>query len=119
MIKKKSHPTFNVPNFGAKHRKKVQERWRKPRGIDSKKRVKRSGYGASPNIGYKNNDDVRYSRPDGTLALVIHNQKELEGAAGNPDVSVIFAHSLSKRTRAELAKAADQKGIRIVNRLRK
>jgi len=113
---KKLHPTFNVPNFGAKNRKRVKERWRKQRGIDNKKRVKRSGYGAVPNIGYKNNETVRHLRPDGKIAVVIHNQKELEAAAGNPEVSVIFAHGLSKRTRTELGKIADQKRIRIANR---
>lgn len=115
---KKTHPTFNVPNFGAKHRKRVPERWRKQRGIDNKKRVKRSGYGAVPNIGYKNNDLVREVRPDGTRGVLVHNRKELEGAAGREGVSVVFAHGLSKRTRMELGKIADAKGIRVTNRLR-
>lgn len=113
---KKLHPTFNIPNFGSKHRSRVKERWRKQRGIDNKKRVKRSGYGAVPNIGYKNPEAIRELRPDGNAGLVVNNRKELESAAGNPGISVIFAHSLSKRKRTELGKIADQKGIRVVNR---
>lgn len=115
---KKPHPKFNIPNFGSKHRKRVKERWRKQRGIDNKKRVKRSGYGAVPNIGYKNNDGIRDLRPDGTMELLVHNEKELVSAAGKKEISVVFAHGLSKRTRLALGKVADQKGIRVVNKLR-
>lgn len=118
-IKKKDHPKFVVPNFGAKHRKGVKARWRKQRGIDNKKRVKRSGYGAVPNIGYKNNETVRHRRPDGTRGLVIHNMKELEMAANAEEVSLIFAHELSDRKREELGKFAISKGLRIVNWVRK
>ena len=38
MIKRK-HPRFNVPNYGAKKRKRVMARWRKQRGVDNKKRI--------------------------------------------------------------------------------
>ena len=118
MIRKKNHPTFNVPNFGAKNRKRVQERWRKQRGIDSKKRVKRSGYGAVPNIGYRNSDDVRGMRPDGTMGILVRNRKELDEAMKMEGVSIILASGLSKRTRAELEKAAEAGKARIANRQR-
>ena len=42
-MQKKTHPTFSIPNFGSKHRKRVPARWRKQRGIDNKKRIKISG----------------------------------------------------------------------------
>lgn len=115
---KKNHPTFNVPNFGAKHRKRVGERWRKPRGIDSKKRIKRSGYGALPGIGYKNSDDTRGFRPDGTVEVLIRNRKELESHTKEENVSLVLAHGISTRKRLEMQKIAEQKGLRITNRLR-
>ncbi len=118
MISKKSHPTFNVPNFGAKNRKRVKERWRKQRGIDSKKRVKRSGYGAVPNIGYRNSDSVRGRRTDGTLGILVRNRKELDEAMKREGVSIILASGLSRRTRTELEKAADAGKAKIVNRQR-
>ena len=119
MMRKKEHPVFNVPNFGAKHRKRVKERWRKQRGIDNKKRVKRSGYGAVPNIGYKNSEEIRHKRPDGSFGVLVHDAKELEKASAVKDAAVIFSRALSKRKRAELEKIALGKGIRIANRLRK
>jgi large subunit ribosomal protein L32e len=119
MMKKREHPTFNVPNFGAKHRKKVKARWRKQRGIDSKKRVKRSGYGAEPNIGYKNNDEVRYRRPDGRISILVHGRKELEKAIEVKDAAIVFASSISKRKKMELEKIAEEKGAKVANRMRK
>ena len=41
IVKKKSHPNFKVPNYGAKTGRRVKARWRKQRGIDNKKRIKR------------------------------------------------------------------------------
>ena len=119
MMRKKEHPVFNVPNFGAKHRKRVKERWRKQRGIDNNKRVKRSGYGAVPNIGYKNSEEIRHKRPDGSFGVLVHDAKELEKASGIKDATVIFSGAISKRKRAELEKLALGKGVRIANRLRK
>jgi ribosomal protein L32E len=58
-IKKKGHPTFNVPNFGSKSRSRVKARWRKQRGIDNKKREKMDFMGAEPTIGYRNPESLR------------------------------------------------------------
>jgi large subunit ribosomal protein L32e len=118
MIKRKEHPKFVVPNFGEKRHKRVQYRWRKQRGIDNKKRVKRSGYGAVPNIGYKNNDSVRGLRQEGRKSILINNRKELESAT-QKDAVFVFSHALSKRKRLELQEIADAKGFDIANRVRK
>jgi large subunit ribosomal protein L32e len=114
---KKEHPKFVVPNFGEKRHKRVQYRWRKQRGIDNKKRIKRSGYGAVPNIGYKNNDSIRGLRQEGRRSILINNRKELE-AADSKDAVFVFAHSLSRKTRLELQKIADAKGLDVANRVR-
>ncbi|MDE1811213.1 MAG: hypothetical protein KGH66_04175, partial [Candidatus Micrarchaeota archaeon] len=58
-MKKKPHPKFNVPNFGARSMSRVPERWRKQRGIDNKKRIKRNFMGAEPTIGYGNPKAIR------------------------------------------------------------
>lgn len=117
-MNKKSHPKFVVPNFGAPNRKRVKERWRKQRGIDNKKRVKRSGYGAVPNIGYKNPESIRNIRADGTKGVLVRNQKDLESMQGVPGVSIILAHGLSTRKKIMLQKIASQKGLNIVNKVR-
>ena len=59
MMQKKTHPKFNIPNYGTRAGAAVKDRWRKQRGIDNKKRIKRSYAGASPEIGYRNPEELR------------------------------------------------------------
>ncbi len=112
---KKNHPTFNVPNFGAKSRKRVPERWRKQRGIDNKKRIKKSFMGAEPNIGYGNPQELRGVRASGRRLLVVHNVNDLLLVKGAQNYEVAIAHDVSMRKRNEIIKAAESSSIRIIN----
>jgi large subunit ribosomal protein L32e len=116
MVTKKKHAVFRVPNYGAKNRKGVKKRWRKPRGIDSKIRVEKKGHGATPKVGYKNSSEIRFARQDGTFEHLVHNERELLAIAGDKTKVAVLAHGLSRRTWASLQKTAAAKGIRIVNR---
>jgi large subunit ribosomal protein L32e len=116
MVTKKKHAVFRVPNYGAKNRKGVKKRWRKPRGIDSKIRVEKKGHGAVPKVGYKNHASVRFARKDGTFEQLVHNERELLALAGDKTKVAVLAHGISRRTWESLQKAAASKGIRIVNR---
>ncbi|MCL5433757.1 MAG: 50S ribosomal protein L32e [Candidatus Marsarchaeota archaeon] len=120
--KKKNHPKFNVPNFGAKNRKRVKERWRKQRGIDNKKRVKKAFAGASPSIGYGNPKEIKGIRKDGKKLMLIHNKNEilkfLEDSKSNNTnqlYNVVLASNLSKKKRSEIIILAKQNNIHIVN----
>jgi large subunit ribosomal protein L32e len=118
MVTKKKHAVFRVPNYGAKNRKGVKERWRKPRGIDSKIRVEKKGHGATPKVGYKNSAGIRFARRDGTFEHLVHNERELLAIHGDKTRVAVLAHGLSRRTRESLQRTADSKGIRIANRIR-
>ncbi|MCL4373423.1 MAG: hypothetical protein M1360_00295 [Candidatus Marsarchaeota archaeon] len=116
MVTKKSHPKFNVPNFGAKHMKRVKERWRKQRGIDNKKRIKKKFMGAEPTIGYRNPAELRGTRRDGKKAVLISNMNELRSVIENgADVDIILAGSISTRKKAELSKLALDNKIHVAN----
>ncbi|MEM0106653.1 MAG: eL32 family ribosomal protein, partial [Candidatus Micrarchaeaceae archaeon] len=65
MAVKKLHPKFLVPNVYAKNRSRVKDRWRKQRGIDNKKRIKKAFMGAEPTIGYRNPSSIRGTRKNG------------------------------------------------------
>ncbi len=114
-VKKRKVPRFRRPNLGAKGRSRVKDTWRTQRGNDNKMRAKKKNVGVMPMIGYKNNDSVRFTRKDGTLEFVIHNETELIGIAGKAGITAKFAHDLSRRKRAALQTVADSKGIRIAN----
>jgi len=113
---KKSHPKFNVPNFGAKGRKRVKERWRKQRGIDNKKREKRAFMGAEPTIGYRNPEQLQNVRADGLRLVHVSSMNELRSVIEDgTNANIILAKSISKRKKAELAKLAAENKLHVVN----
>ncbi len=117
-FKKKSHPKFNVPNYGAKSRKGVKERWRKQRGIDNKKRVKKAFMGAEPTIGYRNPAAIRHMRGSGKRAALIRNVSDIEAFHGrkmHETHDAIIVHAVSKRTRRLILEAAKKHGIEVAN----
>ncbi len=118
MLLKKKHPKFVVPNLGAKHRARVKDRWRSQRGIDNKKKLKKSGYGKMPSIGYKNPDVVRFKERSGMLKIIVHNSEELSAIKEKELYEVVFAHDLSKKKRMELQRIADARGIKVANRVK-
>ena len=100
-VVKKGHPTFNVPNFGAKSRSRVKARWRKQRGIDNKKRTKKDFMGAEPTIGYRNSEAVRGVRINGKKIMIVHNVDELktliQGDVSAIDVTIAGGVSIRKK----------------------
>lgn len=115
IMQKRKHPRFNVPNAQTKNRKRVKERWRRPRGMDSKKRVHKLEAGALPGIGYKNSDTIRYARADGAFERLVHNEKELLAMKAEPGMVARLFHALSTRKRLALQKMAAEHKITIVN----
>jgi len=118
MLRKKKHPRFVVPNFGAKNRKRVKDRWRSQRGIDNKKRIKKSGYGKMPSIGYKNSDEVRFKEINGLMKFVVHNKDELNSILDKKDYEVVLASELSKKKKAELQRLAEMHGLKVANKVK-
>jgi large subunit ribosomal protein L32e len=118
MALKKSHPKFNVPNAGAKNRSRVKERWRKQRGIDSKKRIKKDFAGAEPTIGYGNPESVKGVRASGKRALMVMNLEQLRELISSGEIQgyeITLSGALSRRKKAEMSKLASQNKINITN----
>ncbi len=126
MAIKKSKPKFNVLNAGFK--KRVKHRWRKPRGIDNKKRIRLAWAGASPRIGYKNAVEVRGMHPSGLFEVLIHNVAELRAVPssqspvskpgtenGKRSFAARIASGVGKKKRDEIKKAAAELKIPVLN----
>ena len=112
-MRKKKKPKFNVLNAGGKRgKKRVKKRWRKPKGIDNKKRVREKWAGKSPNIGYKNPDHIRGLHPCGLREVLVHNEKELDGLK---NVAVRIASSVGKRKKTLILEKALAMGLKVVN----
>jgi len=117
-MKKKIHPNFNIPNFGAKNRSRVKDRWRKQRGDDNKKRMKKAFAGAEPTIGYGNPEQLRGIRASGRRTVVVQNIEQLKEVIENPDMTdydVTLASTLSRKKRMEMVKLAEQNKLRVTN----
>lgn len=117
-MQKKSHPKFNVPNFGAKKRSRVPERWRKQRGIDNKKRIKKRFMGAEPTIGYQNPKSLRGVRVNGNRIMLVHNTNELKRLVDGKMLSgydVTIAKGVSIRKKIEMTELAKKSKVTVTN----
>ncbi len=112
---KRKKPNFNVPNSTKKVR--VKSRWRKPRGIDNKKRIRVKEFGASPKVGYKRRLTERGNHPLGLKELLIHNLdqlvKETEKLEGK--VAIRIGGTVSKRNKEQIRTKAKELGFRTLN----
>lgn len=94
---------------------RVKESWRRPRGIDSKMRLKKKGKPPLVSIGYRNPKLVRGLHPTGFKEVLVHNVKDLEKV--NPDREAVrIAGTVGRRKRIEIIQKADELGIVVLNR---
>ncbi len=118
VIKKKSHPKFNIPNYGAKNRKRLKDRWRHQRGIDNKKRRKKAFMGAVPTIGYRNSESIRHRLSNNNYAIIVQNIDDITNILENPNMEkfdVVISKSVGKRKRILINEIAEKNGIRVRN----
>ena len=113
-VKKKKHPSFQRSNYGRKDRKRVKDNWRKPRGIDNKKRMKLKSAGARPGPGWRNARAVRGLHPTGFQEAIVYVASDLETLDGKKQAARISA-SVGKKKRELILESARQKGIKVLN----
>ena len=115
MVTKKTHPYFNRQNYRGKHgKRRVKNTWRKPRGVDNKKKRRVASHGASPKVGYGNPLSIRHLHPAGLPEVMICNPKDLDGAKGK---AARISASVGKRKRLLIQQKAKELGIRTVGRV--
>jgi len=94
--------------------KRLKDKWRRPRGIDSKKREGKRGKGKLPKIGYKKPAIVRGIHPSGFYPVLVHNVEEL--TLINPEEeAAIIARAIGRRKRNEIIRSANELNITILN----
>ena len=85
--------------------KRLKKVWRKPKGLQSKIRLNKRGHERRPSQGYRSPRKLR-----GNLVQMVHNFNDLEDVK-----EIIIASTVGLRKRVELAKAAKEKSIEILN----
>lgn len=94
--------------------KRVKESWRRPRGIDSKMRMKVKGWPLSVEVGYRGPKKTRGLHPSGYAEALVYNVDDVEKVS--PKTQVIrIAGAVGARKRVEISARAEERGIHILN----
>jgi large subunit ribosomal protein L32e len=77
-------------------------------------RVKRKGWPASPEIGYRSPKEIRNLHPSGFAEILIHRVEELQNV--NPKTHAVrIAHTVGGRKRAGIVDEAKRLGFKVLN----
>jgi large subunit ribosomal protein L32e len=111
-MKKKSLPKFRRQEWF--RFKRLGEKWRKPRGRDSKMRLGRSGKPPVVSIGYRSPKATRGVHPSGLTEVLVNNPRDLEGIDGRRQ-AVRIASGVGKRKREQIIAKARELKLKILN----
>ncbi|MBR9682331.1 MAG: 50S ribosomal protein L32e [Candidatus Aenigmarchaeota archaeon] len=99
---------------GGKNRKKVGEKWRRPRGRTNKLRQHKKNRGRLPHPGYGTPATLRGLHPSGLEEVLIANVTGMENYDKEKQALRIEA-KVGALKRIEIQKKAEELGIRILN----
>jgi large subunit ribosomal protein L32e len=116
MVSKRKHPKFLRPNYGRSSRSRIKLAWRRPRGIDNKKRLKIAYMGASPSIGYGQPSVLKHLHPSGLPETLVQTPADLSGLK---EVAVRIASGVGRRKREEIIRLAESMKLPVLNKSKK
>ncbi|RLF87345.1 50S ribosomal protein L32e [Thermococci archaeon] len=111
---KRKKPKFLRQEWWRFPKFKNDPKWRRPKGIDSKMRLKLKGKARSPSIGWGSPRAVRGLHPSGYEEVLVHNVKELETIDPTRQAARI-AGTVGKRKRLMIIERAKELGIKVLN----
>lgn len=88
-------------------------KWRRPRGIHSKMRLKKRGKPKMPSIGMKKTESLRFRHPSGLKEKLVFNLKDLEDL--KEGIAIRISSKVGKRKREEILKKAKQLNLKVLN----
>ena len=94
--------------------KRLSPSWRRPKGLDSKARVKLKGYPKSPSIGYRGPARLRGLHPSGYEEVLVYNVSQLDGLDPKRH-AVRIARRVGERKRMEILERADDLDLKVLN----
>lgn len=94
--------------------KRLGEKWRRPRGKDSKMRLGKKGKPAMPSIGYRLPKSVRGLHPSGREEVLVRNLKDVERVDASKQV-IRIASDVGRRKREQIIARAKELGIQVLN----
>ncbi|WGI17218.1 50S ribosomal protein L32e [Methanonatronarchaeum sp. AMET-Sl] len=94
-------------------RKRVKNKWRRPKGIQSKQRKEIKGKPPLPKVGRKKPEEERGIHPSGYREVLVHNTADLEKI--NENEAARIGGSVGNRKREAIQQKAREKDIKILN----
>ncbi len=117
LLKVRAQLKAKRPKFRAQESwryKRIDPKWRRPRGIDSKMRKKVKGWPRLVDVGFRGPRKVRYLHPLGKEEVLISSVEELERLDPQYQVARI-RRTLGRKKREEIIELATLIGIHVVN----
>ncbi len=115
---KRKKPEFLRQEYHT-HPKRLGRKWRQPMGRTSKLRYKERSRGKQPSVGYGSPAALRGLSRFGYILVKVANVGELSKVTDPKAMMAEIAGRVGNKKKAEIIKAAKEKGILIFNRPRK
>jgi ribosomal protein L32E len=98
----------------ASYRKaRLDDRWKKPRGLHNKQRDSKSGSSPKVSDGYRTPQDVRGLHISGLEMVRVHSVEQLQGVDKTSQGVVV--ESVGARKQLMILRAAQEQGVRVLN----
>lgn len=96
------------------HKKvKIRDRWKRPRGLHSKMRLKRRGYRKSVSVGYRTAKKERGLHGSGLCMIRVSSLDDLKGVSKG--MGGVLSGKIGLKKRIEILKNAEKEGITILD----
>jgi large subunit ribosomal protein L32e len=104
-------PDFKQQNFGRK--KKISDRWRRPKGHQSKMRHKFKGYPIMVSSGWRSPAEIRGLDGKGYETVTVYNVQDVEKVTKGK--AIIISGNVGNKKRLEIVEKALSLNIPIIN----
>ncbi len=110
---KAKKPTFLAQDIHKK--KRLEKKWKKPKGLQSKMRLQKKGHRKIVSVGWKSPKEVRGLSREGLEQVRIENLSQLENINSKTQ-GIIISSKLSIKKKYEILLEAEKKNITVLNR---
>lgn len=114
LIKARSQKRATFKRQGASRKKRLDDVWRRPRGLQSKQRKQYRAKGRHPTPGFGAPAAVRGYHPSGFQEQLVYNVADLEGLDPGM-VAIRIGGTVGNKKRAAIQAAALEYGLKVLN----